>query len=160
MLNAPDTRLEHPSAEHRCHLWKLQDRIDLAHQSTYCLTGAHKRCPWLSVPPAGERPADRTVPKGKLAAAGGALAATALATVLVMSGGLGVLGRAGAGVAKPPITLAATAAPEVDAGSVAPDASKPNAHVLPLGALTPSVLTALKPESVVAPLSASTGGTV
>ncbi len=42
-------RCPEPSPRHRCYLWMERGRIDLAHQSHFCLTDAYDDCPWLSV---------------------------------------------------------------------------------------------------------------
>lgn len=45
----PFNRVEAPTEEHRCYLWMQRDRIDLDHQEGYCLSGAHRNCPWLHI---------------------------------------------------------------------------------------------------------------
>jgi hypothetical protein len=83
---------DRPSMAHRCHLWSLREQIDLAHQRDYCFTEAHRRCPWLSVPPQGHKRADRSLPKGKIAASGGVLAMLCGVAALVTTGWSGLGG--------------------------------------------------------------------
>ncbi|MBI2940042.1 MAG: hypothetical protein HYY04_06340 [Chloroflexi bacterium] len=47
--NDPFAHHDEPSSEHRCYLWMQRDRIDLAHQRAFCLSGASARCPWLTI---------------------------------------------------------------------------------------------------------------
>ena len=156
--DTPSQRLDYPSQEHRCHLWQLRDRIDIAHQSTYCLTAAHKRCPWLSVPPPGERAKDRRFPVAKVASGGGIAAVMVLLVALVLSGALSGLGsgRVEAAAAASPNASAGTGTTAGGKGRVGDSAS----HVIAADALTPAVLQGDRPLSLDAKLQADTGGTV
>ncbi len=153
---------DYPSPVHRCHLWSLRDQIDVAHQRHYCLTDAHRRCPWLSVPPPGFKPADRSIPKGRMAASGGIAAmlcgVAAMATT-GWSGGLGGLGFGGPQAPVRAVTLAARAT--LDAAGEARDPTpRANSIVRPFGALSPTLLTSGNPETVTAALDPVAGGTI
>ena len=171
LANDAAARQDTPSTDHRCHLWQLQDRVDLTHQSTYCFTAAHRHCPWLSVPPAGKRAADRHLPKGKIAAGSGAMAAVLAAAMLVASGAgpgglagrlrglsFGSGGHAGLGG-----VAAAVAASSPDAAggqSVKQRAAAPGPRVLAAGTLTAAALSGTKPLDSVTTLQAATGGDI
>src|SRR5438045_1811882 len=78
----------YPTARHRCHLWSLREQVDVSHQRNYCLTEAHRRCPWLSVPPPGYKPADRSFPTRKVVAGGGGFVAALSMAFAIYTGGL------------------------------------------------------------------------
>lgn len=44
---------------HRCYLWMQRDRVDVDHQTGFCLSELHVKCPWLSLstpaPTTGEK---------------------------------------------------------------------------------------------------------
>ncbi|MFI5267749.1 MAG: hypothetical protein ACHQ7M_10275, partial [Chloroflexota bacterium] len=162
---AEDTlhREDHPSTAHRCHLWSLREQIDVAHQRDYCFTEAHRRCPWLSVPPQGHRRADRSLPKGKIAASGGVLAMLCGVAALVTTGWSGWIGFGGFNFGAPQVAAPVLAVPAASpVSSVAPRkaAAAAAAIVQPFGTLAPSLLTADIPQTVSAQVSESSGGTV
>lgn len=69
-------RLGEPSPRHRCYLWMQRDRIDVAHQASFCLSPAHATCPWLSIStPAAVKPG---ADEGAVARLAGLLGAAAL----------------------------------------------------------------------------------
>lgn len=155
------SREAHPSAEHRCHLWSLREQIDLTHQHSYCFTDAHRRCPWLSVPPVGHKPADRRLPKGKIAASSGVMAILGGVVAMLM---IGVPSLDGFSLGMPQqqarsAVFVASAAPEVQQMAAAP-AAKDATVLKPYGALSPSILTDDRPSSVSATIEPAAGGTV
>lgn len=48
----PLSRGERPDEWHRCYYRMQRERVDLAHQLSFCLSPAHLRCPWLVASPA------------------------------------------------------------------------------------------------------------
>ncbi|HLG69831.1 MAG TPA: hypothetical protein VK009_05340 [Chloroflexota bacterium] len=149
--------------EHRCHLWSLQERIDLAHQNSYCFTEAHRRCPWLSVPPAGHRAADRHLPKGKIAASGGVATLLVGAVAFVTTMGMPNLGGFTMGAPEPSVraSVAAATASGPSASSQGRVAAARNSAVLqPYGALSPSLLADDRPATISTPLDSAAGSTV
>ena len=162
MAGEPERREEHPSTTHRCHLWSLQEQIDIAHQRDYCFTAAHRHCPWLSVPPAGHKPADRHLPKGKIAASGGVAAALCGAVVLATTAWPG-LGGPTLGAPEPPARAAVVASSTEVTGLTQPRTARPDKPSLvlqPFGSLTPALLTAASPQTVSTKIDPNTGGTV
>jgi hypothetical protein len=157
-------REDYPSVTHRCHLWSLQEQVDLLHQREYCFTQEHRRCPWLSVPPTGHKPADRKLPKGKIAASGGVAAALCGAVVLATTAwpGLGgpTLGELQAPV-RAAVSSTAVATPVMSSSqpAAAPE-DKPDAAVRPFGSLAPTLLTPGNPRTVSAKLTSMDGGTI
>jgi hypothetical protein len=151
----------HPSNEHRCHLWSLREQIDLSHQRDFCFTEAHRRCPWLSVPPQGHRRADGSFPKKKVAMGGG-MAALMVGVAALVSTGTVNLG--GFSAPSPLVASAATVSAEAPSPSVAGAARRgipqPTVAVQPFGALTPALLTADVPKTVSATVSQAAGGTI
>jgi hypothetical protein len=162
MADDPQRHEAYPSAVHRCHLWSLHEQIDTAHQRAYCFTEAHRRCPWLSVPPHGRKAADRSLPKGKIAASGGALALLGGIAALVTSGwaGLGDFSLGQGRVAAAPVAaVAAAVAPAPPVVARKPVVVTPNV-VRPFGELSPALLAADAPRTVSAQLDSDAGGTV
>ena len=162
MADDPQRHEAYASPAHRCHLWSLREQIDTAHQRAYCFTEAHRRCPWLSVPPHGRKAADRSLPKGKIAASGGVLALLGGVAALVTTGfaGLGDFSLGQGQVAAAPVAAVAAAvqAPPVTARK-APTMT-PNV-VRPFGELSPALLGAADaPRTVSAELDSEAGGTV
>jgi hypothetical protein len=152
---------------HRCHLWSLQERIDLAHQYGYCFTEAHRRCPWLSVPPAGYRPADRRLPKGKIVATGGIAAALVGAMALMTTGIPSFPGLPGftLGAPEAPIQATVAAATTGAAAAASPQvraaaAAKSTTVLQPFGSLKPSLLSDDRPATVTTTLDSAAGSTV
>lgn len=135
----------------------------MAHQRAYCFTEAHRRCPWLSVPPHGRKAADRHLPKGKMAASGGVLALLCGVAALVTNGwnGIGELGFATRHLSAPAVLAAAavpTAVPENPV--LARPAAATVEPAMPFGQLSPTLLTGDAPQTVSAKVDQSAGGTV
>lgn len=57
LANDPFARHEVLTEEHRCYVYLQRDRVDLAHQRIFCLSGRYRRCPWLAI-----RPSNAAVP--------------------------------------------------------------------------------------------------
>jgi hypothetical protein len=158
-------REEFPSINHRCHLWSLQEQIDIVHQRDYCFTAAHRRCPWLSVPPAGYKPADRKLPKKKIAVSGGV--AGALAGVVVLAT-VAWPGLAGSTLARPEpsvrtevVESSASAAASAAPGRAASSQDRAGTVLQPFGALSASLLAnSPAPQTVTAKVDPNAGGTV
>jgi len=153
---------DYPATAHRCHLWSLREQIDLSHQRDYCFTEAHHRCPWLSVPPHGHRRADRSVPKGKIAASGGVLAMLGAVAALVISGwsGFGDFSFGPPQILAPAVAVAAASPVASVAALARPAVPVAAGLVRPFGALAASLLTGSTPETVSAKLDQGSGGTV
>jgi len=151
---------DHASTAHRCHLWSLREQIDLAHQRDYCFTEAHHRCPWLSVPPHGHRRADRSLPKGKIAASGGVLAMLCGVAALMTTSWSGIDGFTFGAPQSAAVSLAVASASPVPSTGPGKAAASAAAIVQPYGVLTPSLLTAGAPRSISTKLDQVSGGTV
>ncbi|HEX6511200.1 MAG TPA: hypothetical protein VF157_02800 [Chloroflexota bacterium] len=137
----------------------MREQVDVAHQREYCFTEAHRRCPWLSVPPEGHKPADRTLPKGKIAAGGG-VAALLCGVAAMLLTGMPAFGGGQSGVHQG-IAGGVVAAVEADAHSRPTPAAKTAPDVLqPFGALAPELLQTSAPRTVSATLDSAAGGTV
>ncbi len=150
-----------PSMDHRCHLWSLREQVDLAHQRRYCFTDAHRRCPWLSVPPPGHKPADRTLPKKRIAATSGVAALLCGVAAMATTAWQGDLPGFNFGASQLPVHAAvalAAAPPPVEAQPSPPQPESP--RIRPFGELAPSLLSDGMPETVSARLSPDDGGTI
>jgi hypothetical protein len=138
--------------------------VDLSHQRSYCLTDAHRRCPWLSVPPPGFKAADRRVPKGKIAAGGGVIGLLGGIAALLLGGLPGFGGFSlsfGSGGAQPvPVAAVAAAAPVSISQPRPANKAKQKDVVQPYGELLPSALNSDQPVSISAQLDSAFGGNV
>ncbi|HLY64653.1 MAG TPA: hypothetical protein VKU60_03880 [Chloroflexota bacterium] len=157
----------YPTSTHRCHLWGQREQIDLQHQRSYCLTDAHRRCPWLSVPPAGQKPADRELPTKKIAAGGGIVAALGTVVALMTGGGWAHVSGLLESFQTPAVqaaALAIEATPQAGA-NLSSDAHASAAQgakqvVFAAHALAPALLAEDTPATVSAKLDPASGGTV
>lgn len=55
----PLAHQDSPTEQHRCFLWEQRDRIDVSHQMGFCLSAAHRNCPWLTIVMADRTPTQR-----------------------------------------------------------------------------------------------------
>ena len=51
LANYPSGHSDRALEEHRCYLSTARERIDLAHQTVFCLSRQSRNCPWLQVRP-------------------------------------------------------------------------------------------------------------